>query len=43
LFGVRWSWEWKNGGVLVGLEVQPVLVHQAGSGLVNVGRVTVGP
>ena len=43
LFGARWSWEWKNGGVLVGMEVPPVLVRQAGSGLVNVGRVTVGP
>ena len=43
LFGARWSWEWKNDGVLVGMEVPPVLVRQAGSGLVNVGRVTVGP
>ena len=26
----RWSWEWKNDGVLVGMEVPPVLVRQAG-------------
>ena len=43
LFGARWSWERKNGGVLVGMEVPPGRVRQAGSGLVNVGRVTVGP
>ena len=30
-------------GVLVGMEVPPGRVRQAGSGLVNVGRVTVGP
>ena len=30
MLGSRWEWEWKNDGVLVGMEVPPVLVRQAG-------------
>ena len=43
VLGTRWSWEWKDDGVLVGMEMPPVLDRQVESGLVNVGCVAVGP